>query len=742
MNHRPLPFLFIMRSAILIVVIAAITLYPPFAMANFVPAGLAEHSTQSNSNGAGEDITSTLPRSETLYFNGQQWGSVAGWNPYADGMNNALALAQQDNARVTVWETPYMFNMLDGQQYPLLADGPWRWNASMTEITYTLKTTAHWSDGTPVTAQDAAYTWATNLKYGTSYGNSFRDFIDTVEAPNPHTVLVKAKLDGHGKAVNPMMVSAFLSTNYVVQKAWTQTLEARNGGDANALKADPGEDFVASGPYTRFLADATKVVLIRDANYWGKDASMWGKLPAPKYLAHIIYPDNDAALAAFKAGEVDVSQQFIANVQNLWLVDHLPVSTYLPNAPYHVGASLPTAFYNLRAFGLNNPDIRKAIAIAIDYDTIIANAVTNQSDTFTQVPRSFMNPTAGEQVLYNQAAVAGLQWAGNDIAGAKDLLTAAGAIDTNGDGWREYNGQTLHYVATCPNGWSDWQAAITVLAAVGQEIGIDITTSFPEWSDYQTIVTNWPLPNTGFDIFMMWSTGAGPTQPWNRIKNLISSDFAGSKNNWAGNWGGYSNPVADDLINAIPQETDPLQLKADYTDLTRIYLTDVPSFALMYRPQSFHTVNETIWTGFPHQGDGFNPPIPPLDLTDGYSIAGLYHLSLRPTVTLNYTTGAVGSFFTVTGLNFPANSLAHILVNGHELGTIATDSTGAFTLILSTAVSDEGKYQVTVTVNPSASSWFTLQAGQPLRPQDGSGTVLAVPAGIAYHLIYLPFVDR
>jgi peptide/nickel transport system substrate-binding protein len=34
-----------------------------------------------------------------------------------------MAIAQQDNARVIMFETPYLYNMLDGKQYPLLADG-------------------------------------------------------------------------------------------------------------------------------------------------------------------------------------------------------------------------------------------------------------------------------------------------------------------------------------------------------------------------------------------------------------------------------------------------------------------------------------------------------------------------------------------------------------------------------------------------------------------------------------------
>jgi peptide/nickel transport system substrate-binding protein len=569
-----------------------------------------------------------LPRNETLYFNGQQWGSVVCWNPYSSNCNNAMTLAAQDNARVLMFETPYLYDMLDGKQYPLLADGPYAWDDGMTQITFKLKSAAHWSDGTPVTADDVAYTWASHIKYNTQAGAANKDYIDTIEAVDPQTVVVKAKLGDNGKAINPLLVQAYLSTNYVIQKAWTQTLEARTGGVADQFMADTAEDVVYSGPYHEFFADDSKVVLVRDDNYWGQDASMWGKLPVPKYLAHTIFKDNAAGTTALQAGEVDVSQQFNSNVQDLWLKDNLPISTYLPDAPYGIGASLPTAYYNLASPGLDQLAVRKAIAIAVDYDTIIANAMTNQSATFAQVPRSMMNPTPGEQALYDQAAVKDLQWVGNDVEGAKKLLDDAGIVDTNGDGWREYNGQDLHYVATCPNGWSDWQAAIEVVAAAGKAIGIDITTNYPEWSVYQTVVTNWPLPAEGYDIFMFFNDGAGPAEPWNRIRKFMSSEFAGTTNNWNGNQGNYKNADADKLIQEIPTLTDPAKIKADYTELNRIYLTDIPSFTLMYRPQSFHTVNESVWTNFPHEGDGTNPPVPPLDLMDGWSVAGLYNLTL------------------------------------------------------------------------------------------------------------------
>jgi peptide/nickel transport system substrate-binding protein len=607
-----------------------VTYYILFALLAMTVIGCGTSSEQQGPNVTEKNGSNTtvLPRSETLYFNGQQWGPVVGWNPYSNNNNNAMAITQRDNARVIMFETPYLYNMLDGRQYPLLADGPCQWNDAHTELTFKIKKAAHWSDSSPVTAEDVAYTWDTHVRYNTPAGAGNKDYIDDIQAADERTVVIKAKLSDTGKAVNPLLVSAYVSTYYVIQKSWTKKLEGRVGGDAAKFLADTAEDVVYSGPYHKFFADDSKVVYVRDDDYWGQDGSMWGKLPAPKYLAHTIFKDNAAGSVAFSKGEVDVSQQFNPNVELFWLKDKLPISTYLSDPPYGIGASMPTAFYNLRSYGLNHVAVRKAIAVAVDYSTIIANAATHQSATFDQFPRSLMNPTPREQALYDHEAVKHLQWKGNDIKGAKKLLDDAGIVDSDGDGWREFKGRKLSYTAACPNGWSDWQAAIEVVAAAGKKIGIEITTNYPEWSVYQSVVSksDSPLP-AGYDIFMMYTSGAGPAQPWMRIRNLLSSEWIGMTGNFSGNWGQYRNPEVDALIQAIPGETDPARLKKMYTKLVQIYLTDVPSFALVYRPESFHAVNETVWTSFPHKDDGTVPPIPPLNCTDGWGVACLYNLT-------------------------------------------------------------------------------------------------------------------
>lgn len=117
--------------------------------------------------------------------------------------------------------------------------------------------------------------------------------------------------------------------------------------------------------------------------------------------------------------------------------------------------------------------------------------------------------------------------------------------------------------------------------------------------------------------------------------------------------------------------------------------------------------------------------------------------TLNPIVNINYSSGAPGSFFTLTGERFPPDSTATIRVNGRTLGQVSTDSEGGFTFLLSTTDSDEGTYFVTVTVNPVATVRFILNSSEPVRLQEGSGTVFDVPTGIAFtQFVFLPVVSR
>jgi len=580
-------------------------------------------------------VADDVPRNETLWFNGFQWGSSNGWNPISNEMNNPLAIQQDpDGARLVMMETPYMYNMLNNTMIPLIADGDYSWNADGTELSYKIKKAALWSDATKITAHDAAFSWEFGTKYSRDGNANWTPYIADVVAQDDETVVIKAVLVDHNGAqvaANPLMMITYLGQNYINQKAWLEALIDRNGGDISAMYADPGEDVVFSGPYAPYFMDDVRTILVRDDGYWGQHADMWGQLPVPKYIANVNYETNAAGDSAIAAGDVDVSQQFIMNVNLLWEEQDLPISTYLPDAPWFIAANMPTAYFNLNspAVGIDNPAVRKAIAIATDYDLILANAMTNQSPSFADYPRSLMNPTAPEQAMYDQSAVSHLQWTGNDIDGANQLLDDAGILRNPGNGgpnggWREIDGEILSFKVSCPEGWSDWQMAMEIVAAAGPDIGIQLETYYIGWDIYQTIHT--AGHQTELDIFMFSTQGISPAQPWSRIRALLSSEFNGLDGNWTGNFGQYNNDRVDELIKSIPLEKDAAKLKEIYTELVEIYLTDVPSFSLMYRPEKFHTVNESIWTGFTNANDGRN--VPPVNCTVGYAIADLYNLRL------------------------------------------------------------------------------------------------------------------
>ena len=570
--------------------------------------------------------TTDLPRNETVYFGGQQWGTVNSYSPIGANQNNAMAIATSTaGTRTVMFETLYMYNLLDGSITPLLADGDMEWNENQTEVTVKINPAAKWSDGTPVTADDVVATWDIGVEIMNGTGATYKDYIAGIEKVDDLTVVIKSVLTDDGNPANPLKIKDFLVATYIAQKAWIDTCVERNGGDATKILADDGRDAPYSGPYGPYFDNDQTVAFIRNDDYWGQDESLWGKLPVPKYVAHTIYADNAATEAGFRAGDIDIGQIFVPNIQNLWLEENLPVATYMDEEPYGICLTMPTAWYNMNNPVLaNNVALRKAIAIAVDYDRIIEQAMTNQSPSFSAVPRSMMNPTDGEQAMYDHEAVADLQWAGNDIEGAKALLDEAGIVDGDGDGWREVDGEKISLNAVCPNGWTDWQAAMEIVADAGKNIGVEITTLFPEWSTEQTVFTN---PNqTEYDIFMWSPDGAGPSMPWGRVRQFLSSDFLGVENNWSGNWGQYKNDRADEIIKAIPLTTDEEELKALYTEAVQIYLTEVPSFSLMYRPSFFFAVNETVWTNYPEQGDEYN--IPPACGTDGYGIRCLYELEL------------------------------------------------------------------------------------------------------------------
>ncbi|WP_127538527.1 ABC transporter substrate-binding protein [Paenibacillus illinoisensis] len=568
------------------------------------PQGTVDPPAATTQNEPAPQTNKETPRNETLYINGLQWGPPTNFNLLS---GNPAFPVNYGNSRELLYETLFMVNQLDGALEPLLGKS-YEWTDDTT-LRIELNADAKWSDGKPFTADDVVYTYELGKKYDINW-SSFWTYIQEVKAGGAQVVEIKLNPD------NPNKLTVLDSIELIpmLPKHIWEEIEKKNNNDLTAIRKEINDNPVGTGAYKLHFYNDQKITIIRDDNYWGQ--KLFGKLPAPKYITHVIYKDNAAGDLAFKSGQVDVSQQFIPQVWKMW-EGGAPVKTYLKDAPYYLPGSMPSIFFNLSKAGLDNADVRRAIAMSINYDKISELAMSGYSAPMQ--PSLTLNSDA-ESKYIDQNAIKSLQWT-TDVEGANALLDSIGAAKGK-DGIRVLNGTRLGpFEIECPYGWSDWNAALEIVAQSAKAIGIEIRTKFPE----SPVWTN-DLQTGKFDIIMNTPAGGvSPSQPWNRAMTIMYSKGVAPLGEMAfWNWGRYQNDRADAIIEEIPSVSDEAKLKALYTELNTIWLKDIPSIPLMYRPWVFDTVNESVWKGFPSEGDGTN--IPPQISMDGAGIKALYQI--------------------------------------------------------------------------------------------------------------------
>lgn len=152
------------------------------------------------------------------------------------------------------------------------------------------------------------------------------------------------------------------------------------------------------------------------------------------------------------------------------------------------------------------------------------------------------------------------------------------------------------------------------------------------------------------------------------------------------------------------------------------------------------------------QADTSTPNWSQLDVFTDY-----HHIPPVPTLDINHVSGQVGSYFTVTGSDYPALNTAVIYFNGHLMNTVAVDATGNFSFEFSTNNADNGFYIINIVSagaqfdvsevgggggSPSAQTHFTLDSSSPyVWPQQGT-VLFDVQSGIAVVTNFLPIIKR
>ncbi len=250
---------------------------------------------------------------------------------------------------------------------------------------------------------------------------------------------------------------------------------------------------------------------------------------------HPIFKSNNDGDLKLESGEIDVSQQFTAQIWKMWEDKGAPVGTWLKDKPYYVPGNIPLIIFNLDKKGLDNPLVRKAIAYSIDYANIASTAMSDYSDPANA---SLIIPTGYESKYYDSAAVESEGWK-YDKEKAVEILEGELKAKKGSDGiYVLPDGTKLGgWKVICPTGWTDWNTALEIVAKSAQAVGIGITTEFPQAPTWTQ-----KMQNGDFDIVMNGYSGVSPASPWIRFRDALDDRGVapiGKRADW--NYGRFKN---------------------------------------------------------------------------------------------------------------------------------------------------------------------------------------------------------
>ncbi len=553
--------------------------------------------------GCGKSDVKSKPsdaRKETLFVTGLQWNPAQNFNHFSGWP----AWPTNSAANPMVYEPLFLYNLATDELMPFLGK-EYSWVDKYT-LKVTLQDGTKFSDGEVLDSSDILYTMESAKRYFTSWTGSL-ERIKSIEAPDARTIVYTfLDKDFDQRSALEMLARTPVLPEHIWTKIETEFLQ-----DTTKMAEFFNENPIGSGAYTVDFHDESQIRAKRNDNWWGKE--VYG-LPAPKFISHLIYNSNDTSTLDLKKGVLDYSENFISKV---WELKDSGVRTYMDDAPYYPAETLPSFYFNVHVKGLDNAEVRRAIAYSLNYPDITDKAMNGYSPVIEPSLMVFDY----EKALLDQDQLKPLQWS-YDVDKANGILDGLGATK-GADGIRVLpDGTRLGpWKVECPAGWTEWNATIEIAAQNAKAVGIELVPSFTEWGVYDNNKTQGT-----FDITMetpaAYSTPGGAVQ---RAYQLLASENVGAIGEDAfWNFGRYDNKRVNEIIKELGAAEDDAAKKKLFTELNVIFLTDVPAIPLYYRPVSFYTFSESVWKGFPKATDEKKLPGA---LFDGAGYLGLFKLT-------------------------------------------------------------------------------------------------------------------
>ncbi|WP_329767546.1 ABC transporter substrate-binding protein [Bacillus nitratireducens] len=429
----------------------------------------------------------------------------------------------------------------EGKPIPILAK---KWDISENQLTYTfhLKDDVKFSDGSPLTADDVAFTLTllhdptysgatdisqTAIKGGQAYKEGKATSIEGIQVIDPKTITITTE------KVNAQTLS--LIGGEVISKAYYG--KEYKQGNLEYLKELYGKPMGAGAYKLDKYIPGQEVRFVANENYFE------GK---PK-IEHFIYKitKGDTNLQQFQAGEVDYDG-FTTNTETIEQLKDLGFA----NINVYTGSSYGYIKMNYKKSYFKDKRVRQAFIYGLERQKVI--------DTYFQGYASLVNvPITPVSWAYTEEGINKYEY---NLEKAKKLLDEAG-WKAGSDGIREKDGQKLKvsYFASSASKIND--VMIPVMKEDYKKIGVDFN---PEYMDFNTMISK--VIKGDYDLAMVSTPMID--DPSGTIEEFVST----SKRNYDG----YHNPKVDELAKQALETLDIEKRKEIYKKLYQELSEDPP----------------------------------------------------------------------------------------------------------------------------------------------------------------------
>ena len=434
----------------------------------------------------------------------------------------------------------------------------WSWARDSLSIAFHLDPRAHWHDGQPVRARDVRFTYQLyrDPRTGSASGPLLA-LIDSVSTPDSLTAVFWFK---------QRSPEEFYDAAYQLAVLPEHLLDSVAPADlaTSAFARHP----IGSGPF-RFVRWTPRQVVELAA-----DTTYHLGRPRLDRLIWSIAPDPNATVMRVLAGEADVVEFLrapdlaqVAARSDLRAVRYPSLGSYFllfnEHDPNDRAREHPI---------LSDRSVRRALAMAVDRRKLVRSVF----DTLASVS---LGPVTRAMSTWD-STLAQLPY---NLDSARALLDAAGWRAASPGAIRHRNGVPLGFTIIVPSSSTPRMRMAVLLQSMLREAGAEVRLEpldFPTWVQRMTTrhfdasMAGMQLDPAPSGIMQNWSSAAAQVKDGN-------------------NFGSYSNPAFDALLDSAVSRTDTAAAHRFYRDAYAMLISDAPAIWL-YEPMNFAAVQRRV----------------------------------------------------------------------------------------------------------------------------------------------------